>query len=329
MTPALGAKPLDVPPTLVQPIGEIGLPGGERVDGAFRWIAVDPVETYRRHLPTELYFRGLMDVDLGSDDAVFLFSSTHGITHDCASGWSDLGLTVVHGTAWSPAARRVQSAVMQFLEAHPVELGDQSWHERRVYHVDELRFRLARIRNLARTCSYLDGVIDRSDLVALWDVGLDEVPCDREGAREFVCRCLTHAMSSIHPALTVSDEAGDSQSASLFSALALQIYNDIVAGVRFRKCPRCGRLFVRHRSGRSDEDEQYQLKGDEKAVRFCAKKCSEAAASQHYRHREKARSLRDSGLTVAQTAQRMGLAKRDVELLLQAEGRARSRKTPG
>lgn len=326
MTPALGAKPLDVPPTLSESVSAIALED-VRIDGDFRWVTDDPLHAEYHQLPVELYSRDLMDLDLANGAAVFQFCSEHGLTHDCSRGWTDVGLTTVHGGVWgSPRARRVQSEVQQLLREHPESLGDQSWYERRVYHVDEVRLRLARIRNVARACSFLDDAIDESGLAELWDEGLDDVPGNRADARAFVCRSLTRAMSSVHPILAVSDEAASRHSISLFAGLALQIYNDIVVGARFRKCAKCGRLFVRHRSGRSDEDEQYQLRGDDKVVKFCSKKCSEAAASKQYRDRSKARRLRDSGLTVAETAAKMGLEKRDVELLLQSEGRERSRR---
>ena len=330
MTASLGMKPLDIPPTLPESVNELVLERGVRVDGDFRWVTNDPPSAEHHQLPVELYLRELTDLDLRDAEVIFRFCSTHGMTHDCAQGWSDLGLTTVHGNPWaSPMARKVKAAVEQFLQAQPDELGDQNWHERRVYHADEIRLRLARIRNVARTCTFLEGAITKEELRGLWDAGLDTVPDDLDEARIFVCRSLTAAMSSVHPVLAISDKVASRHSVSLFAGLALQIYNDIVVGARFRKCPRCGRLFVRHRSGKPDEDEQYQIRGDEKAVRFCSSRCAEADASRQYRARKRAKQLRDVGLTVAETADKMRLSKRDVELLLQAEGRDRRDKKSG
>lgn len=325
MTPTLGARPLDVPPTLPESVGTIALED-VRIDGDLRWVTRDPLNAEYHQLPVELYFRELMDLDLLDDEAVFQFCSKHGMTHECHVGWSDVGLISVHGTAWgSPQARHVQAEVEQFLEAHSDELGDQNWYERRIYHVNEVRLRLARIRNVARTCTFLEGAISKEELAGLWDAGLDTVPDVAEEARSYVCQSLNGAMSSLHPVLAISNAGARRRSISLFAGLALQIYNDIVVGARFRKCPKCGRLFVRHRSGKPDEDEQYQVRGDDRAVKFCSTTCSQAVASKQYRDRNKARRLRDAGLTVAETADKMGLSARDVELLLQAEGRDRRR----
>ena len=73
MTPTLGNKPLVVPPTLLESVSVLSLPDGARIDGVFRWVTPDPLDADYHTLPTELYFRGLMELDLDDDEAVFGF----------------------------------------------------------------------------------------------------------------------------------------------------------------------------------------------------------------------------------------------------------------
>ncbi len=118
----------------------------------------------RGMLPDELYLRGLFTLDLNDANAVADFVNEHGLPVDEQSGWRDFVGDQAMGWATDPTMdfadrhharlREIETAVRERI-SRAVAAGDRSlgvsWAERGLFHLDEVRIRLALLRDLART----------------------------------------------------------------------------------------------------------------------------------------------------------------------------------
>jgi hypothetical protein len=75
-----------------------------------------------------------------------------------------------------------------------------------------------------------------------------------------------------------ADEADRTPCSELYNVICLEIFNDVAGGSTFRTCEKCGRVFVRQR-GRA----VYGQHKREAQLRYCSKKCANAAAQAAHR----------------------------------------------
>lgn len=302
LTDSTGGHPVSVPAVPVYKILER--------DGDFYSATLDlPDEPYAE-LADEFYLRELFDVETADSDALLAFLGRYGQLSYPGRGWADLREWDPSAEVWAPALLTRTARMVTDRIAELVAVGElpqfTTWTFRELYHLDEARIRISRIRNMTRAVIFLDAenVISADELSTMWEAGLDEVPQSRDEARKYVADSLSAALSSLHPSVSLVASGTHRVESTLYAALAAQLYNDMVDGVQYRKCPRCGRLFVRHR-GRTG-GLQPQRRGGASAVRFCSKKCTDANASRNLRRRQSALRLSLTGLSPQVIAERMG-----------------------
>lgn len=306
MTASTGANSIEVPWVPVHWIAN--------VDGEFYTIALDLPEDPHAQLPEEYYLRELFDVDLADASSVLTLVSEWGQLFEPARSWQDLGehTRVLGRWVLRETCRTIQANVEEKL-SQQIERGvippNHTWRHRDLLHLDESRLRIQRIRNLARSVAFLGGTLSREELAVRWDTGSDPVPDGEDDCRDFVARALTDALAPLQPRVFAGQRSFGSV-APLYTALAAQLYNDMVAGLKFRKCENCGSLFIRHR-GRSTKG-QHQLKGDAAVVRFCSVPCTNAHASRQLRRRRTASRLASSGLAPERISEQMNESLVDV-----------------
>ncbi|MCG2808433.1 MAG: hypothetical protein L6413_09260 [Coriobacteriia bacterium] len=277
-------------------------------DGEFYSATPDlPDEPYAE-FEDEFYLRGLFDLEIADSDELIAFLRRYGQLSYPGRGWADLREWDPAAEVWAPlmlthTRQRVEERIAQLVSTRELP-SFTTWTFRELYHLDEARIRISRIRNMARAVVYLDDVIDAAELKTMWEAGLDAAPSDKDEARKYVADSLSAALSTLHPSVSLLGEVVRRRESTLYAALAVQLYNDMVDGVQFRKCPRCSRLFVRHR-GRTG-GLQPQRRGGAGAVRFCSKQCTDANASRELRRRRSARKLAHAGLMPQAIGEQMG-----------------------
>lgn len=246
------------PPTVVEPVPvehrRVGLVHGE-------WLSYDP-PTDLRDMPPELHLRGLLDLPLDDAEAVVGFLDTYGVI-----------------------GRPEPSLLPWTADVPDSPLSD------RLIHVGEAVLYLATARALVRHwLAYLEG----TPLAEAW--GSFGVLHDEQAWTYFV-ECLNGGLSAFtvrveRPFPELADH-GDHYvqgrpRAGLYSALCLQLLNQIVEDLPVRRCQNetCRRAFVRQVGGAKHG--QYRTEG---TLLYCQPSCANSQWQRENRRRKRAERM--------------------------------------
>ena len=153
--------------------------------------------------------------------------------------------------------------------------------------LEEFRLAAGTLRDVTRAILANAGALGAKDMVSAWE----SVPPFDPAGDEAVEPALTWAVEVLNAGLTpfaprlVPSKAPDDAEAGgrptcseLYNVICLEIFNDLAGGSTFRTCEKCGRVFVRQR-GRA----VYGQHKREANLRYCSKRCANAAAQAAHR----------------------------------------------
>ena len=281
----------------------------ERRDGRTDWAPPDPYRLVDDRVewgpdaaprqfpvPQELYLRDLRDVDLGDPEAILGFYNRFGA----------LGLS--HRRSGEPfrffdgLTGLVASAHAAAVRAHGTDPTDVRCFE----HVEEFRLAATLIRNLTTAYNLIRGGVESIE-PTVWE-GHDLMPptsWPREvvGLALLFTRLLNRLVEAFHPGVFLFSAGGKPLEEGfnlqphstwrgtstrlyrpdLLDVLALQLYNHVAEGARYRTCANepCRGLFWRQ-SGRAVRGQHRT-----KAVMYCSRNCARAQSSREYRRRQR------------------------------------------
>lgn len=231
----------------------------------------------RAELSSELYLRGLLEVELDDDKSVAAFLSENGMV---SLPWRSEG----------SEARRREAALGDLIPFEVVEARSRPMPG--VSHVREAAMYLRVARALVRHwLAYERG----EDTRAAWDGELpgllNGVPTYDDEAWFYFSDALNWGLKSFHVRVEVeipwlekhgADPVIGKPQAGLYSALCLQLSNHISRGDVAVTCASetCGRPFVRQEGGARFG--QHRTKG----VMYCSTNCAKAQAQREYRRRQ-------------------------------------------
>ena len=219
-------------------------------------------------LEPEFYLWELADLDLADPAAIAAFVSTFGPLTSRKMGRKFLAAETVF---------RMHRNLIG--EKQDVDAED-------VLALEEFVFAAGTLRDATRALLSGVGVVSAQAMVAAWETkrpfkrgGDDAV----EQAASWAIDVLNAGLTPFAPRLALSKapnavEAGRPACSELYNAICLEIFNDVAGGSTFRTCEKCGRVFVRQR-GRA----VYGQHKREANLRYCSKRCANAAAQAAHR----------------------------------------------
>ncbi len=271
-------------------------------------------------LPEEFYLRELIDLDLNSNEEILEFSRTFGRLS--SPGWRDLpGRDYRQKILHLPQLKTIDYLQNNFLESGGYEHDDDKYE---YIPIEDFKVHAMTLRNLVRIWLMLSGQFDLQTLRENWQ-NVWKPPHNENNAalhlREFINAGLwpfqvhlkIHYPDSESGSKTFQDSIAGAHfdTHSIYSAVCLQIANDIAANAEYKRCASesCNRLFYRQR-GRSEYGFYRTRKVD-----YCDAHCARAQASRELRRRRtRARQLRRDGETLksitATTGAKMETVKR-------------------
>lgn len=295
--------PIDVPPVdTILPIGE--------VEGEF--FSINWCDPEHRELPPDFYLREVADLDLTDSESVLDFVEEWGLPVDETYG--DLFLKHLSPPG-QPGVKEVAESLLAKARAderirEPFEDWTDLVEYRPFYHLEEVRMRVRRLRNLAAAWDYLAGGRSLEELAHEWETIPPELRLSKPSdiAYKFGLD-LTAALQDFHPTIRVGPWLAQ-PNRTWFTVACLQLRNDMLMRIPFRRCKNepCGRPFFRQR-GRASYG-QYRLEG----VDFCSSSCARAQASREYRRmRKRTRSMREEGYSISEIALELNRPEETVE----------------
>jgi len=254
----------------------------------------------RISLPEDFYIRELFDLDLTSSDEILEFSKNFGRLG--SYGWKDFPVIDVDlEMSIYSKLKEIDRLQERFLKHYDFEHPLDKHEFISIYH---FVLHAALLRDLVRIRLSLKGDISFEEMVDQWECGAFTPPKNEVHSTLYLERILNAGLKPFHVNLTVS-YLGNEQpenplhpwgQTSLYSAICLQLANDIAENVTYRHCQNesCGRIFSRQR-GRSEYG-QHKTKGE---IYYCSKWCAKAQAQRGLRRRQtKARQLHKEGVSV-------------------------------
>ena len=219
-------------------------------------------------LEPEFYLWELTDLDLADPTAIAEFVSTFGPLTSKNMGRKFLAAETVFG---------MQRNLIG--EKRGLDPDD-------VLPLAEFRFAAATLRDVTRAVLANARVMGAGHMVHAWEtkppfdcVGDEAV----EQALAWAVDVLNAGLAPFAPRLALSTtpnaaETGPPPCSELYNVICLEIFNDLAGGSTFRTCEKCGRVFVRQR-GRA----VYGQHKREANLRYCSKRCANAAAQAAHR----------------------------------------------
>lgn len=285
------------------------------VDGDLLFASYEGDRVSPGLLPGEVYIRDLFKLDVKSPEALVEFVTKYGLPVDPRAPWRDLAdpnpapyptftQPLGDGSLLDTTLRRIRETVEAALPA------DQSWLDRAVFHLDELRLRYRRLRDMVRVWDYLQGGLTEEEFRKEWESRVEEAPQDARDAGRWLAECLTAALWPYQPVVAFENWP-PVRPVTSYSGMCLQLFNHVVEGAGYRRCNECRTRFVRHqgeavtRSARREGD-----------VYFCSKRCTDKYASREYRRRQRAQALRNQGLSIPEIAEKMNATSVEVKAWL-------------
>ena len=154
-------------------------------------------------------------------------------------------------------------------------------------HVDEMRWTVALIRDIARVWLWAQGELSFTRVQIEWESPVR--PATEQGpwpAKEEALRMLEATLNlglaELRPRVSLGLAGGENADAwkdepvSLFSALCVQFANHIIENAKYKKCENCGTWFVRQ-LGRAEQG-QHRTTG----TKYCSVRCAKAKTQREY-----------------------------------------------
>ena len=242
--------------------------------------------TRRFTVPSELYLRQVLDVDLDDPEAILNFYNRFGM----------LGVWKVIYQPLHPLAAIVAAATTDAERASGV---------RTFEHVDEFRFHASGLRLAVEIYRlYTLGNLEVADWPLRTDsrwsgewryrIGLPRIDSGVDALR-FLADATWKHLEPFHPWLAISAPVREGQdtttlepqdalwSPDLLNVLWLQFYNHVATGETYKRCQNesCGRMFVYQTSDRAKHGQRWTT-----GVMYCSDLCAKAQAQRAYRRRK-------------------------------------------
>lgn len=243
------------------------------------WIISKTVVDRMVNLPSELYLREVMELDLQSEQRILAFVAEYGPPFSLHDPGGDLApwLTDPDEPLWLDDVPRVIFG-----------LSKRSWLS---YPLGLVRLHIWSIRNAARLWQLQTGQLTLEQLQTVWEPPAP-APQSADEATQFLADILNGGLKPFHARLEIFRVGQDEHtwtidSPGLYSALCLQLFNNVAEEAVYITCHNetCGRLFVRQR-GRAKQG-KYHTTG----VKYCSDYCARAQGQREIRRR-KAKSPR-------------------------------------
>ena len=284
------------PPVLFRPAGGRLTPGG--------FLEFDRHEWREGPLSPDLYLYGFWDLDLGDDEAIAEFVTTHGPF--APTGWADLPLDTC-----MDVPDDVEAVLRQRLEP------ERDLSNRLFSHVNEFRVYAQVLRDAIRLGWAYKGEMSYHDVIDQWESRVYPPGWTRgDPERHLEGDCLHrlddmlaaglsafHVRVDVHVVKAVKDDKVDSFRASLgpfpsvYAALCLQLATDLTGNAPYRRCKNtqdCGRLFVRKQGrarGRDRDKFSHRTRG---VLEFCSDTCANRYAQRKHRAKLREAAARDN-----------------------------------
>lgn len=281
-------------------------------------------------IPDEMYLRELMDLDIRDLDAFIRFQERYGRFCCCFDDEDDIRVPSIERRPMS--SRKLPSSWGSSIPVSPYftpliyalfASEDQGqWHFGQRL-VDVWVYAIA-LRDAVRVWLFSQRRLTFEDLRASWEG--TRTPNDATEAMNHLEEILCAGLRPFSPKVRFSraDEEVDSAWAdmfpSLFGALCIQLFNQIIDTTSVSRCQNesCRRFFVRQR-GRADFGQNWT-----KNVKYCSATCARAqSARQLRRSKTKVLRLRQDGLSPEQIAAGVGKDLATVERWLALPKRSR------
>jgi hypothetical protein len=245
------------------------------LDGRFLYYDIPQPEVA---LPEEMFLREVMDCDPADPETAIRFTTTCGVL----TGFGERTFEYL------PPTETYRGPFPGLLHVAAQYAETANLHPNYVVSLEAVRLHLGALRAMVRHWdAHLAGAPPEA-LVAAWiREGMSVLPDEREAWRVFGA----HLNAAIRPfqahiELASPDGIGvlaGRPSANLYSALCLQLMNEMAASSTFRRCANetCGRLFVRQRGG----SRYGQHRSD---AMYCTPECARMQAQRQYRRRKRA-----------------------------------------
>lgn len=268
-------------PGMVDPLPQAWAPGAD-LQG--EWLMSSGWD--RIDVPPELYLGVLGELDLADPQAILEFVRSYGLP--ATREWRSLGDEASELLA-SPAPPRFGLEEVQELAGKVRSRLAQGTRDigfllqsRAFIHLDELRLHIATLRDMVKLRRIFEGEelgqpTFESPLVRRHDV------TTREDAAFVLGTYLTAGLSefSMWVELRPAEKPIVMPEASTYGVMCLQLANHIAERAPYRRCPACGRLFVRKVDARYQKG-QNRVRG---GVTYCSSACTNRAARQAHRRR--------------------------------------------
>ncbi|MCZ7665167.1 MAG: hypothetical protein M5U22_20570 [Thermoleophilia bacterium] len=258
-------------------------------------------------LPEQFYLWEIGGLRLDDPEEVLRFTQKWGVLGE--PGLSEIAIPMFDTELLDPSRKPAHLAHLDLfkemgnLVAHHLRPGEQ-WDFRKFVHVREIAVHAALIRDLTRVWDAVSGGGSLEAVRRDWESHWLQPPPTTELAQGFLVDMLSHALRPFHVQLFLTRNGRITYgrwSPTLFAATCLQLANDIAQEQPYRRCLKCGRLFVSQR-GRAKYG-QFRKEGD---IKYCSSACAKAQAQRDlYRRQVNARKLHAQGLDAEDIAERL------------------------
>lgn len=219
-------------------------------------------------LEPEFYLWELEDLDLDEPTAIAEFVSRFGPLTSKRMGRKFMAAEAVYG-------------MLRDLIGKKKGVGSED-----VLPLEEFRLAARTLRDATRGLLASAGMLSVEEMADAWETKRPFGAADGETlelAAAWAIDVINAGLTPFAPRLASSkaqgaDEAGRTPCYELYNVICLEIFNDIAGGSTFRTCEKCRRVFVRQR-GRA----VYGQHKRDAHLRYCSKKCANAAAQAAHR----------------------------------------------
>lgn len=284
---------IPVPPVIVR---DVSLEGEWLVANAPSFWEPDFPASREVQLPREFYLRQLHDVDIADPLALLEFTRAYGLLP--TGEWRDLPYVTPHQVLagadvyWNfdedfhpmvPLAHAIRAEIERRTS---MTFKVNELEHRNLFHLDEVRMYIEAVRDMVQLWRVVRGDLELRGLRMASRATLCSQPIDVDGAAGILAVYLNAGLSrfSVHVACVGENGLAESAPypvAHTYHACCLQLANHIAERAPYRRCPACGRLFVRKIDARYQKGQNRVYGG----VTYCSSACTNRAAKQAQRSR--------------------------------------------
>jgi len=263
-------------------------------------VSMDHERTREVELPPGVHVKQLQDLDLESPEAVGRFVEQFGNPGHAlwrtGPEWTELqrAWEVYVGDEGRPSDlpwqgnKELAERLAQQIRAHP---GTSP------YWLDEFRERARLVRDVVRVHLYTEGHGSLRDVQGSWESRYVPAPATESRAADIARVVLNWSLSSFQPMLQSVDmerlpsdpvprfEDALPHQPRLFEVLSLQLFNDIAARAKYRRCPACNGWYNIVPKGQLPGGEKVALRSSPDAE-SCRPECTQVLEQRKYRKRQ-------------------------------------------